>query len=107
MLRNYKSGRGSRMDKVSGRAWPCHEFKPSTTKDPRYTRYPTDEVEGKSEIFISSVIFVWHYKATRKLLVMDLVNLNLSQIKMTTPEFTPSPNFHTMPTPGFHPGHQD
>ncbi|GFT55570.1 hypothetical protein TNCV_3320801 [Trichonephila clavipes] len=29
---------------------------------------------------------------------MDLVNLNLSQVKMTAPEFTPSPNFHTTPT---------
>ncbi|GFT82499.1 hypothetical protein TNCV_4173421 [Trichonephila clavipes] len=28
---------------------------------------------------------------------MNLVNMNLSQVKMTTPELTPSPNFHTTP----------
>ncbi|GFT51999.1 hypothetical protein TNCV_2058481 [Trichonephila clavipes] len=28
------SGRGSRVVKVSDRGWPCHEFEPSTTKDP-------------------------------------------------------------------------
>ncbi|GFV78367.1 hypothetical protein TNCV_95241 [Trichonephila clavipes] len=27
-------GCGSRMVKVSDRSWPCHEFEPSTTKDP-------------------------------------------------------------------------
>ncbi|GFX73498.1 hypothetical protein TNCV_3403091 [Trichonephila clavipes] len=27
--------RGSRVVKVSDRDWPCHEFKPSTIKDPR------------------------------------------------------------------------
>ncbi|GFV66996.1 hypothetical protein TNCV_356821 [Trichonephila clavipes] len=27
-------GRGSRVVKVSDCGWPCHEFKPSTTKDP-------------------------------------------------------------------------
>ncbi|GFV84719.1 hypothetical protein TNCV_4297011 [Trichonephila clavipes] len=27
-------GRGSRVVKVSDRGWPCHEFEPSTTKDP-------------------------------------------------------------------------
>ncbi|GFS55298.1 hypothetical protein TNCV_1626371 [Trichonephila clavipes] len=27
-------GRGSRVVKVSGRGWPCHEFELNTTKDP-------------------------------------------------------------------------
>ncbi|GFU73570.1 hypothetical protein TNCV_3360101 [Trichonephila clavipes] len=27
-------GRGSRVVKVSDSGWPCHEFEPSTTKDP-------------------------------------------------------------------------
>ncbi|GFV13911.1 hypothetical protein TNCV_523881 [Trichonephila clavipes] len=30
-------GRGSRVVKVSDRGWPCHEFGPSTTKDPPCT----------------------------------------------------------------------
>ncbi|GFW97382.1 hypothetical protein TNCV_4990591 [Trichonephila clavipes] len=29
-------GRGSRVFKVSDHGWPCHEFKPSTTKDPPF-----------------------------------------------------------------------
>ncbi|GFU61988.1 hypothetical protein TNCV_4022711 [Trichonephila clavipes] len=29
-----RSDRGSPAVKVSYRGWPCHEFKPSTTKDP-------------------------------------------------------------------------
>ncbi|GFW09870.1 hypothetical protein TNCV_4251991 [Trichonephila clavipes] len=28
------NGHGSRVVKVSDRGWPCHEFEPSTTKDP-------------------------------------------------------------------------
>ncbi|GFX47644.1 hypothetical protein TNCV_3016631 [Trichonephila clavipes] len=28
-------GRGSRVVKVSDRGWPCHEFEPSATNDPR------------------------------------------------------------------------
>ncbi|GFX88818.1 uncharacterized protein TNCV_2575251 [Trichonephila clavipes] len=33
-LRDGESGRGSRVVKVSDRGWHCHEFEPSTTKDP-------------------------------------------------------------------------
>ncbi|GFW37345.1 hypothetical protein TNCV_4498361 [Trichonephila clavipes] len=29
-----RGGRGSRVVKASDRDWPCHEFEPSTTKDP-------------------------------------------------------------------------
>ncbi|GFW76220.1 hypothetical protein TNCV_3800551 [Trichonephila clavipes] len=29
-------GRGCRVVNVSDRGWPCHEFDPSTTKDPPY-----------------------------------------------------------------------
>ncbi|GFT45920.1 hypothetical protein TNCV_2250581 [Trichonephila clavipes] len=30
----FSGGRGRRVLKVSDPGWPCHEFKPSTTKDP-------------------------------------------------------------------------
>ncbi|GFU43026.1 hypothetical protein TNCV_3141551 [Trichonephila clavipes] len=33
-LMSYSSGRGSRVIWVSDRGWLCHEFEPSTTKDP-------------------------------------------------------------------------
>ncbi|GFV50936.1 hypothetical protein TNCV_301971, partial [Trichonephila clavipes] len=33
-IRTELSGRGSRVVKVSDRGLPCHEFEPSTTKDP-------------------------------------------------------------------------
>ncbi|GFT65849.1 hypothetical protein TNCV_2560131 [Trichonephila clavipes] len=32
----HKQGRGSRVVYVSDRGLPCHEFKPSTTKDPPF-----------------------------------------------------------------------
>ncbi|GFU64897.1 uncharacterized protein TNCV_785481 [Trichonephila clavipes] len=40
-------------------------------------------------------------KATRKLMVMDLVILNIGQVTWTTPELiSPSPNYPTTPTGG-------
>ncbi|GFS96240.1 transposon Tf2-9 polyprotein [Trichonephila clavipes] len=33
-ISRFGGGRGIRVVKVSGRGWPCHEFDPSTTKDP-------------------------------------------------------------------------
>ncbi|GFX47103.1 hypothetical protein TNCV_2746801 [Trichonephila clavipes] len=45
------------------------------------------------------VIFTWHNKGVRELLLTDLVNLNRVQVKKTTSEpSTLSPNFHTTPT---------
>ncbi|GFY28238.1 hypothetical protein TNCV_4395721 [Trichonephila clavipes] len=34
LVRDILGGHGSRVVKVSDRGWPCHEFEPSTTKDP-------------------------------------------------------------------------
>ncbi|GFU82039.1 uncharacterized protein TNCV_517191 [Trichonephila clavipes] len=55
-------GRGSRVVWASDRGWLCHEFEPSTTKDP---------------------------PSTRGLLATDHVILNHGQVTWTTPELAP------------------
>ncbi|GFV57032.1 hypothetical protein TNCV_2931551 [Trichonephila clavipes] len=39
----YVSGRGRRVVKVSDRGLNCHEFEPSTTKDPPYRDFRAQE----------------------------------------------------------------
>ncbi|GFW27927.1 hypothetical protein TNCV_768071 [Trichonephila clavipes] len=43
-------GRSSRVVKVLDSGWPCHEFEPSTTKDPPFSRAMHAKSVGSSNV---------------------------------------------------------